>query len=289
MKIADYGKAITSYIESPTTAQKLLTKSKVQPLDRTLLAEGSEDIVEPSKSMQVDTTTKGLDLFTITRFQRQSRDICWSLSQQRFTNADIRSALNKFTQKGIDDGTFTADDAIKIVQDLKYQFVDRAQKQRLRDVIIEGIGTVKPEEMADGGRIGFSEGLSEALLRRINNTKGVVWIPKKKEFKVRNYSRADDAKDTRFKISDYPSAKDAFEAAKDFHYDTVLSPDAKKARIAKASEEAAVKKNTYTKEINNWTENWFRTNTKNYTISQADKAMKDLIKDYKNSELYKRF
>ena len=45
MKIADYGKAITSYIESPTTAQKLLSqRSKAQTLGRTLLAEGSEDI-----------------------------------------------------------------------------------------------------------------------------------------------------------------------------------------------------------------------------------------------------
>ena len=58
--------------------------------------------------------------------------------------------------------------------------------------------------------------------------------------------------------------KHAFEAAKKFHYDTVLSPDAKKARfLSKAVEKASVKKNTYTKEINDWTENWFRTNTKN--------------------------
>jgi len=32
MKIADYGKAITSYIESPTTAQKLQAKEKAQTL-----------------------------------------------------------------------------------------------------------------------------------------------------------------------------------------------------------------------------------------------------------------
>ena len=39
MKIADYGKAITSYIESPTTAQKLQAKEKAQTLGRTLLAD----------------------------------------------------------------------------------------------------------------------------------------------------------------------------------------------------------------------------------------------------------
>ena len=46
MKIADYGKAITSYIESPTTAQKLQAKEKAQTLGRTLLADGSDEVVE---------------------------------------------------------------------------------------------------------------------------------------------------------------------------------------------------------------------------------------------------
>ena len=200
MKIADYGKAITSYIESPTTAQKLQAKEKSQTLNRTFLAEGSEDIVPPSKSMQVDTTTKGLDLFTIDNFKDKAEIYVGALYNGALPTADIKSALNKFTQKGIDDGTFSADDAIKIVQDLKFQFQDRAQKQRLRGVIPEGIGTVKrEEEMADGGRIGFSEGLSKALLRQIDNYKGVVWVPKKQEFKVRDYSRETDTKDTRFK------------------------------------------------------------------------------------------
>ena len=185
MKIADYGKAITSYIESPTTAQKLKSKKlaglmeeylgdqldyqkavdegfqgteedyrrykSTSEEDRTFLAEGSEDIVEPSKSMQVDTTTKGLDLFTIDNFKDKAEIYVGALYNGALPTADIKSALNKFTQKGIDDGTFSADDAIKIVQDLKFQFQDRAQKQRLRDVIIEGTGTVEREERAIGG------------------------------------------------------------------------------------------------------------------------------------------
>ena len=51
MKIADYGKAITSYIESPTTAQ-VTNKIKVQPLDRTLLADGTE-IIPQKKPKQL--------------------------------------------------------------------------------------------------------------------------------------------------------------------------------------------------------------------------------------------
>ena len=68
-----------------------------------------------------------------------------SLYNSALPTADIKAALNKFTQKGIDDGTFSADEAIKVVQDLKFQFQDRAQKQRLRDVVPEGIGTVERE------------------------------------------------------------------------------------------------------------------------------------------------
>ena len=151
MKIADYGKAITSYIESPTTAQKLQAKEKAQTLGRTFLAEGSEDIVEPSKSMQVDTTTKGLDLFTLQDFKDKAEIYVGAYHNNALPIDDIKSALNKFTQKGIDDGTFSADDAIKIVQDLKFQFQDRAQKQRLRGVVPEGIGTVEREERAIGG------------------------------------------------------------------------------------------------------------------------------------------
>ena len=91
MKIADYGKAITSYIESPTTAQKLQAKEKAQTLGRTFLAEGSEDIVEPSKSMQVDTTTKGPDLFTLDKFKDKAEIYVGALYNGALPTADIKS------------------------------------------------------------------------------------------------------------------------------------------------------------------------------------------------------
>jgi hypothetical protein len=211
MKIADYGKAITSYIESPTTAQKLKSKESANllaeidfsgmtvpqlrilyerytgsgaPRDpreliielkrlmknldqdgipfatggRVHLAEGSEDIVEPPKSMQVDTTTKGLDLFTLDKFKDKAEIYVGAWHNKALPNDDIKSALNKFTKKGLEEGTFTIDEAIKVVQDLKFQFQDRAQKQRLRDVIIEGTGTLSREDFENGGRIGFDKG-----------------------------------------------------------------------------------------------------------------------------------
>ncbi len=218
MKIADYGKAITSYIESPTTAQKLKSKANAETLSRTFLsdgsdgvveidfasaedkafdnmmkaykyylnsggkkslrdymrmasgvgrkgggrenfratggrvhlADGSEDIVEPPKSMQVDTTTKGLDLFTLDKFKDKAEIYVGALYNGALPTADIKSALNKFTKQGLNDDTFTVDEAIKVVQDLKFQFQDRAQKQRLREVVPEGIGTIEREDKFTG-------------------------------------------------------------------------------------------------------------------------------------------
>ena len=93
MKIADYGKAITSYIESPTTAQKLQAKEKAQTLGRTFLAGGSEDIVEPPKSMQVDTTTKGPDLFTLDKFKDKAEIYILALNNRAMPLEDIKLSL----------------------------------------------------------------------------------------------------------------------------------------------------------------------------------------------------
>ena len=134
MKIADYGKAITSYIESPTTAQKLQAKDKAQTLDRDLFSEGTTPKAKP---------------FTIDQFKNKANIYVGALQNNALPLADIKSALNKFTQKGIDDGTFTADEAIKVVQDLRSYYRDLAQKQRLRGVV-EGIGDVERKDYKDG-------------------------------------------------------------------------------------------------------------------------------------------
>ena len=122
MKIADYGKAITSYIESPTTAQKIISKTKVNTSDRTLLAEGATPKEKP---------------FTLDQFKDKANIYVGALFNNALPLMDIKSALNKFTTKGIEDGTFTADEAIKVVQDLRSSYRDLAQKQRLRGVVEE--------------------------------------------------------------------------------------------------------------------------------------------------------
>jgi len=233
MKIADYGKAITSYIESPTTAQKLKSKEKALLLaerdnvntpdleqspdsflrpgetledfdvtfrrpnsigGRVHLANGSFDFSGmsvpqlrllyrrytgfdgPRDSRQLikelKRLIKGLDEdgipfskggrvhlangstpkakpFTLDQFKDKANIYVGALQNKSLPLADIKSALNKFTQKGIDDGMFTADEAIKVVMDLRSSYRDLAQKQRLRGVV-EGIGEVERRDYQDG-------------------------------------------------------------------------------------------------------------------------------------------
>jgi hypothetical protein len=187
MKIADYGKAITSYIESPTTAQKLQAKEKALLLaerdnvntpdleqspdsflrpgetledfdvtfrrpnsigGRVRLSNGTKPSAEEAVTQQqIDYTKAKEKPFTLDQFKNKADAYVGALFNNALPLADIKSALNKFTQKGIDDGTFTADEAIEVVQDLRSSYRDRAQKQRLRGVI-EGVGERK--EFAKG-------------------------------------------------------------------------------------------------------------------------------------------
>ena len=106
MKIADYGKAITSYIESPTTAQKLLTKSKVQPLDRTLLADGTE-IIPQKKPKQLK------DLF-----EKINRTVL-AVRSNTISPELIVPNLEKETQEYIKDGIISGADARKFAIERK--------------------------------------------------------------------------------------------------------------------------------------------------------------------------
>ena len=61
----------------------------------------------------------------------------------------------------------------------------------------------------------------------------------KKNLKLEILTRGAEIKDKRFKIKDYKTPALALQAAKTFHYDTVLSPEAVKKRIGGASLEAS--------------------------------------------------
>ena len=149
MKIADFGKAITSYIESPTTAQKLLTKSKVQPLDRTLLADGTE-IIPQKKPKQLK------DLF-----EKINRTVL-AVRSNTISPELIVPNLEKETQEYIKDGVISGADARKFA-------IER--KEYWDNWIKENPGGTAPSFNFDneGNAIELSE---EQITERINEADG---------------------------------------------------------------------------------------------------------------------
>ena len=113
-----------------------------------------EEIVEPPKSMQMDTTTSNpIPEYNINDFRNDAEIFVLASHNNTLPRADIVDKLNSLAQKGVDAGTFTMQDAGDMVRRLMGEVKDRAQKQRLRDVIIEGTGTVERENKAIGGGV----------------------------------------------------------------------------------------------------------------------------------------
>jgi len=126
---------------------------RVNLSDGTKIAEqpGGAKIAEPSKSMQVDTTTSNpIPEYDITDFRNDAELFILAYHNNTLPRADIADKLNAFAQKGVDAGTFSMQDAGVMVRRLIGEVKDRAQKQRLRDVVPEGIGTVERENKAFG-------------------------------------------------------------------------------------------------------------------------------------------
>ena len=117
-------------------------------------ANGGSPIVEPPKSMQVDTTTSNpVPEYDIRDFKNDAEIFVLASYNNTLPRADIVDKLNSLAQKGLDAGTFTMQEAADTVKELQFYFQDRAQKQRLRDVVPEGIGTVERNNRAIGGGV----------------------------------------------------------------------------------------------------------------------------------------
>ena len=121
---------------------------------RVNLSDGTEKIVEPSKSMQVDTTTSNpIPDYDITDFRNDAELYIIALNNNTLPKDDIIFKLNNFAQKGVDAGTFTMQEAADAVKDLQLYVKDRARQQRLRDVVPEGIGTIDRENFYAGSSL----------------------------------------------------------------------------------------------------------------------------------------
>jgi len=168
MKIADYGKAITSYIESPTKEQKDLLKLRAESANRTLLAEGTPP---PKKPKQLK------DLFE--RINRTVLAVRSNTIKPEFILPD----LEELTQQYIADGLISGQDARKFAIERK-DYWDKwisenpGETTPTFDFDNEGNATeVDQEEIierineADGGRIGFGEGTKTKLVEFVEKFK----------------------------------------------------------------------------------------------------------------------
>ena len=156
MKIADYGKAITSYIESPTKEEKDLLKLRAESADRTLLAEGTTP--PPRKPKQLK------DLY-----EKINRTVI-GIRSNNFAPELLLPNLEKATQEYIKEGLISGADARKFAIERKEYWDKWIQDNPGGTVPVfdfdnEGNAIeVSDEEVierlneADGGRIGFVDG-----------------------------------------------------------------------------------------------------------------------------------
>jgi len=161
MKIADYGKAITSYIESPTKEEKNLLKLRAEESNRTFLAEGTPP---PRKPKQLKDLFNSIDTAVL------------SVRSNTVSPEIILPNLEKKTQEYIKEGLISGEDARKFAIERKeywdkwieenpggdvpsFEFDNEGKSKILsQEEIIERINE------ADGGRIGFDKGSSNAAL-----------------------------------------------------------------------------------------------------------------------------
>jgi hypothetical protein len=239
---------------------------------RVNLAEGSEDIVEPPKSMQVDTTTKGPDLFTLDKFKDKAEIYILALNNRAMPLEDIKSALNKFTKQGLNDGTFTVDEAIKVVQNLKFEVQDRAQKQRLRDNIIAGTGTLSREDFAIGGGViegedlGSREGFADPNI----------------EFPFLNSTGQTDYRIGRFKDTGKFFRRLGKKKQTIIIQEEGESLEDFRKREGPRTDLAFDKTVTTRKYIDNWTKNWLDNNLQKYGVKDFDVMLNDLSSAWQN-------
>jgi hypothetical protein len=185
---------------------------------------------------------------------------------------DIKSALNKFTKQGLNDGTFTVDEAIKVVQNLKFEVQDRAQKQRLRDNIIAGTGTLSREDFAIGGGViegedlGSREGFADPNI----------------EFPFLNSTGQTDYRIGRFKDTGKFFRRLGKKKQTIIIQEEGESLEDFRKREGPRTDLAFDKTVTTRKYIDNWTKNWLDNNLQKYGVKDFDVMLNDLSSAWQN-------
>jgi hypothetical protein len=217
-------------------------------LTRPGFKDGTEKIVEPPKSMQMDTTTSNpIPEYDINDFKNDAETFVLAYHNNTLPRADIADKLNAFAKKGVDAGTFSMQDAGVMVRRLIGEVKDRAQKQRLRDVVPEGIGR---KEFKYGSVPG--EGNSK-----------IDYDPETKIYRKRVQETVDGKKTNKYIYSEPGQSLEDFKKIKPVR--------------STGADDATVRARQF---IDNWTKNWFDNNLKNYGVRDFDVMINDLSKDW---------
>jgi len=247
-----------------------------------------EEIVEPSKSMQMDTTTSNpIPEYNINDFRNDAEIYVLMLHNNTIPRTDIADKLNNFAQKGVDAGTFTMQDAGDMVRRLMGEVKDRAQKQRLRDVIIEGTGTVQRDNKAIGGGVIEGEDLgTREGFAGVKQVKNVAKFEKKFPdvelgdyyFDTRNPDYAGPGKgdSPRITMGPYKTKKEA-QAAFNKRQKQAIQSKTQQFRDRKTLFDK------HAQEINNFVTDFYNENVTKYGLRDYDSFEKAFLKAYKES------
>ena len=258
-------------------------------LTRPEFAEGTGPIVEPPKSMQIDTTTKNpIPEYDINDFRNDAEIFVLAYHNDTLPREDIAFKLNSFAQKGIDAGTFTMEDAAGVIERLKFETQDRAQKQRLRGIVPEGIGTVDREDKAIGGGAFVGEELPNdregfAGIKKVKNVKkfenkfpGVKLGDYYYEIRNPNYLGKGKGDSPRISIGPFKNKKTA-QASYDARQKKVVN--IKKANL----KETKTLYDAQTQKINKFVTDFYNNNITKYGLRDYDLFEKDLFEAFENS------
>ena len=173
MKIADYGKAITSYIESPTTAQKLQAKEKAQTLGRTFLSEGSKFDKEAEEIAKEIKKQKELQIFDVIASGTKS-------GKQQIKGAPEGFTINKETIDAILKAKIPLSEKINLLASYGYG-KDRSKVEKDNEELFLGEGGYKDRNIG----LGFNkdgEGIGGTLIYNLETGEPELKIGFKKQF-----------------------------------------------------------------------------------------------------------
>ena len=239
---------------------------------RVNLADGTEEIVEPSKSMQVDTTTKGLP-DPLEEFKKQSDlylQASFASTNKDYFNSLIEQEYNKALDAGVQ-----PQEALSFLKERSQMYRTLAEEGRMqgepailgpsygRDNKAIGGGVVEGEDL--GTREGFNQPKDPNI-----------------EFPFKHSTGATDYGIGRFKDTGKYFRRVGRNKAVTILQEEGESLEDFKKRKGPRVDKAFDKTITTRQYIDNWTKNWLDNNLQKYGVRDFDVMLNDLSNDWQN-------